>query len=413
MLPEQLMNGRGASSLLRFNRMAAHIWTFQLAAVGSFALTLGAYMEAMRATRVAVVMIVLLALHLFWRKQYIWRREFKFYALFVAYMTLALLWTRDVALAMNTLVPSINCLLIMIFFGSLVRFHDTKTVLAGVFTGFIAGAALYTATQGFPFSYPDDFSYNAIAGMYLFGLFVVLMLSCFSRSTGLLLSLAVVIMLHVVATTSIKANLGVALGMMAAAIMYLRHFGRLLRRRILVLVFLTGALGFAVASNDSLIESMDRGLQRVMLGVEVLQAREDLPGYSAFEERGNWQQFGIAGWKQNPVFGYGTEAFRDDYGITSHSTPIDLLYNFGLIGMVLFYGVFASLIWRLLHLARQEFSSQRALILAGLVCYAFISLSGTMHYNGFWAAFVGISSALLIGGQFGRRTSRTDGSLAY
>jgi hypothetical protein len=34
-------------------------------------------------------------------------------------------------------------------------------------------------------------------------------------------------------------------------------------------------------------------------------------------------------------------------------------------------------------------------MLAGIVCYAFVSLSGTMHYNAFFAAFVGISVGLL------------------
>jgi O-antigen ligase len=140
---------------------------------------------------------------------------------------------------------------------------------------------------------------------------------------------------------------------------------------------------------------MDRGVQRVLVGVQVLQSREDVAGYSAFAERDYWKRAGIDGWKQNPIFGYGTEAFRDDYGITSHSTPIDLLYDHGLIGLVLFYSVFASLMWRLLQLEHRRFTGQRSLIFAGVVCYVFVSLSGTVHYNSFLAAFIGISSALL------------------
>jgi hypothetical protein len=292
--------------------------------------------------------------------------------------------------------PAINFILIMIVFGSLITFHNIPSVLAGALCGFAVGAALYTLTVGFPLTYPKEFSYNAIASMYLYGLFVALMYSCFRRSSSLILmAIAIVIMMHIVATTSIKANLGVALGLVAAGMMYFRYFARLLRRRVLMLILLPCVLGLAIASNSRLVEAIARGGQRVSIGVNVLQAREDVGGYTGFEERGYWKQIAIEGWRINPVFGYGTEAFRKDYGITSHSTPVDLLYNFGLIGMGLFYGVFASLIWRLLKMADRELSSQRALILGGIVCYVFVTLSGTMHYNIFLAAFVGISVALL------------------
>jgi O-antigen ligase len=377
------------------NRAATRLCTFLLAAGASFTLTLSAYLEAFRATHVGAVLLGLIALHLLWHRRVIWPREFSIYACLVGYMFITLLWARDVDLAMNTLVPAANFVFVMIFFGSLIGFHNVRAVLVGALFGFMVGAALYTVTQGFPFSYPDQFSYNAIAGMYLFGLFIALMCSCFKRSYVLLPVIAAVIMLHIVATTSIKANLGIVLGLIAAGIMYSNHFGRLLRRQIFILTALVFGLGFAVASNHDLAERVIRGLQRVTIGAQVLQTREDVSGYSGFGERDYWKQMGIEGWKQNPVFGYGAEAFRDDYGVTSHSTPIDLLYNFGLIGLILFYAVFASLIWRLLQLDNRRTSSQRALILAGIVCYAFVSLSGTVHYNALLASFIGMSAALL------------------
>ena len=36
-----------------------------------------------------------------------------------------------------------------------------------------------------------------------------------------------------------------------------------------------------------------------------------------------------------------------------------------------------------------------ALIFGGLVCYAFITMSGTMHYNSFMAIFIGVSTGLI------------------
>ena len=104
---------------------------------------------------------------------------------------------------------------------------------------------------------------------------------------------------------------------------------------------------------------------------------------------------GLKGWVKNPLFGHGVEAFRDSYGITSHSTPTDLLYNSGLIGFALFYGMFISLAWRLYCTRGERPPAFRALILGTLIAFAFITLSGTMHYNAFLAAFIGISTALL------------------
>jgi len=395
-MSEQIVADRGAINRDPINRAAARVCTFVMAGTVGTVLTFTAYSESFSATHVGPVFAGLIALHLMWHRRFLWCREFAFYAYFVVYMVIALLWTRDTDLAMNTLAPAVNGVLLMILFGSLISYHNIPTVLVGALFGFAVGAAYYTLTQGFPFSYPQDFSYNAIAGMYLFGLFITLMYGCFGRSSGVVVvAIAVVIMLHIVATTSIKTNLGILLGLVAAGIMYFRHFGRLFRRKILLLIVLGGGMGFAVASNDALVDAMGRGLQRVSVGVQVLQNRDNVAGYSAFAERDYWKHAGIEGWRLNPVFGYGVEAFRHDYGITSHSTPVDVLYNSGLIGFILFYGMFVSLFWRLLELKDRQLSSQRSLMFAGVVCYVFVSLSGTVHYNGFLACFVGISSALL------------------
>jgi hypothetical protein len=394
-MSDSIVVEQNASGHAGLNRAAARICTFALAGAGGMVVTMNAYSQAMRATHADVLLAALIGLHLLWQPRLIWRREFTLYACFLGYMCVTLLWTRDLDLASNTLVPATGFLLTMILFGSLINFHNVRTVLAGIVCGFLAGAGFYTLTSGFPLSYPVEFSYNSIANMYVFGLFVTLMYSSCRRSKGLvLLTVAVVIMLHIVATTSIKTNLGVALGLGTAAVMYLGFFGQLIRRRALTLLVLACVLGVVIVSNDALIDTISRGGQRVLIGIRVLQTREDVSGYSGFEERGYWKQQGIVGWERNPVFGYGVEAFRSHYGVTSHSTPIDLLYNYGMIGLVLFYSIFASLIWRLLKVAARQQSSQRSLILGGVVCYVFVSLSGTMHYDIFLAGFLGISVAL-------------------
>jgi hypothetical protein len=250
-------------------------------------------------------------------------------------------------------------------------------------------------TQGFPFSYPEEFSYNAIAGMYLFGLFVALMYMCLKGSKLILLPISAVVMLHIVATTSIKTNLGVALGVLGASLIYFRQMGAAIRRNVPALILLGACAAYGISTNDSILESLQHGIERVSIGVDVLQAREDVKGYSAFQERDQWRKQGIAGWVQNPVFGYGVEAFRADAGITSHSTPIDLLYNFGLIGLMLFYGMYLSITWRLWTLRAGRATSVALLAFGALVCYGFMSLSEPLHYNVFFTAFVAISTSLI------------------
>jgi hypothetical protein len=391
--PQQQL-GHPTSVQVRLGRILGHATSFGLAAIAAFAATLDVTVESFHSARLAVVMAFLLLLHLAMDQRLPLRREGVIYACFVAYMLIELLWTDDLWLAMNTVIPAVTFLLASMLFASLAAYHDLRSVLAGTLCGILAGAAFYTAISGFPFTYPHDFSYNAIAGMYLAGLFVALLASCYARSRLLLIVIGCGLLLHLLATTSIKFNLGVLLGVAAASVLHFRHVGGLLRRHAFLLLLLVGALGYAAASNEALRAGIERGADRVALGVAVLEARENLPGYSAFQERARWQSDGLRGWLQNPLFGHGVEAFRSDFGITSHSTPIDVLYNSGLIGCTLFYAIFLSLMRRVRHAPRGS-DGLRTLILGACVCYAFVSLSAPLHYNTFFAVFVGLSSALL------------------
>ena len=365
-----------------------------LAAVCTFALVMGtAFFDAVTPSRLLLVFTPLLLIQMLACPRLFFCREFALYLAFVAYLFLTLLWTPDPVLGMNTLFPAVDFLLIQIIMGSLVRFGDVRAVLLGTLIGLWAGAAIFTYTLGFPFVYPRDMSYNSVAAIYLYGLYVALTLACVTRSKALVLLAALLAMVHVVVTTSIKTNLGVLLGAGAALIVYFRDSLRLLRRHALVLVLGICAIGYGVASSDLAVEGLRRGVDRVTLGVNVLQAREDRLGYQGFDERAYWMREGLQAWTRNPLFGEGVEAFRADYGITSHSTPVDLLYNTGLIGFSLFYAMFASLAWRLLESGPSR--SLQALTFAGLMCNVFISLSGTLFYQPFLAGFIAISAAVL------------------
>jgi len=202
--------------------------------------------------------------------------------------------------------------------------------------------------------------------MYLFGIFTALLAMQYSRYELPWLAIAAVLFGLVIATTSIKTNLGLLAGALAASFFYAAHVARALRRRLLLLCALVVVAGYVVASNEALVGAVDRGADRIALGVEMLQARESRGGYSGFSRREHWTAIGMEGFQRNPVFGEGVEAFRADYGATSHSTLVDLLYNSGLIGFALFYGMIASVLWRLRRSTAP--TGVRAFVLGAMVC---------------------------------------------
>lgn len=392
----------------RVQRALSLVYTFILSALSAIEPMVGTNDEDLNPARQSALLMLLILLHLLLCRRLLITRELLTYVAFAAYMWLSLIWAPSIADGMNTLLPSNNFILVSILFGSLFTFHNLRAAIMGVLAGFMVGAVFYTVTSGFPFSYPFEMSYNAIAGMYLFGLFMTLVYGWYARSRLIPALISLVIMVHIAATTSIKTNLGIVLGAIAAAILYVRTFLLLLWRNIIVLTILSAAIVYAVISSPGLLDRVNNGLDRVSRGADILQRREDLAGDTSFGERTDWKAAGIKGWQVSPLFGNGVEAFRTDYGITSHSTPIDLLYNFGIVGLILFYSMFGSLALRLIALRNKRLRSLPALIFAGLVCYGFITLSGTMHYNAFLSVFFSVSVALLR--RYGSPLSKDDHS---
>ncbi|MEO8464190.1 MAG: hypothetical protein ABI640_02535 [Gammaproteobacteria bacterium] len=395
---EAVLVARDAAEHVENQDLAAKIAAALISAATAFAMLANvAFVGSFTASYLMVVLVGLVGLHVLTRPRLLFCREFALYAVFVAYLGLSTLWTLapDRASADNTISPAVNFLLIMLLFGSLLTFHNVRAVLTGLLAGFAAGALNYAYMTGFPFAYPPDFSYNSVASMYLFGLFAALALGWATHSKVLGTAIALVFFAHIAATTSIKTNLGILLGTGVAGLVYFRQSLVMVRRNVVTLLLVVCGGVYLVVSNEAVLERVTAGFDRVSLGLAVLNAREDLPGYSGFGEREYWVQQGLQGWASNPLFGHGVEAFRTVYGITSHSTPIDLLFNTGLIGFSLFYGMFIALAWRLLKSVGASSRGLRALVLAVLVCNLFMALSATLFYQTFLAGFVGISVALL------------------
>jgi len=383
-------------ALAVFRRIDASVTAASFAGIVSFVMVLNAaFYESVTASHVLVTVVPLLMLHVLICPRVHFPVEAKFYAAFFVYGCLSTLWAPDLLLAMNSLEPMLNFLLLLILFSSLVSEYPPRAVIVGALIGFAAGGLAFTAGTGFPFAVPPGFSYNGVAVMYLYGVFLAVMLGAISSYQLLPLLLALLAMLHVAATTSIKTNFGVLLGAGVAALFHLRDFGALIRRHAALLAMLVAGLAYWVISNPSIIERLKYGMLRMSVGIQVLQAREDVDGYVGFGERIEWARDAWNQFLQNPLFGEGVEAFRFSHGITSHSTVVDLAYNMGAVGIVLFYAVFVALLWRTRAPALRQHRPLRAVVIATVVCYLFVSLSGTFFYNTFVAASLGICVALL------------------
>lgn len=386
----------GTSLEQGLQRLMMRLFVTVLSASAVIEPMIAATSETFNPIRQALVLVLLIMMALMARPWLFVTRELTIYTVFTIYMCITLIWAPSITVAMNTLVPALDYILLSLLFGSLIAYHDLRAVTEGALGGFLLGALAYTKISGFPFVYPPEFSYNAIAGMYLGGLYITLIFAWRTRLRSVPLLIALVILVLIAATTSIKTNLGIVLAAAAAALMYFRTFLHVFLRNIIVLGTLVTLLVYAIISNEAVLERVQGGFDRVSQGVGVLQRREDVAGTTSFGDRTDWKNEGIKGWKRSPLFGNGVEAFRTDAGITSHSTPIDLLYNTGLIGILLFYGLFVSLGVRLMQIRDSSLGALPALIFGGMVCYSFITLSSTMHYNSFMAIFFAVSIGLLL-----------------
>jgi hypothetical protein len=378
------------------NLLAGLTGTFVLGAITTFAITVNEYGDNSHPTLVTAQLLALLLLHTVRYLRFWTSRELLFYVGLFAYSLLSVSWTEDMHVAVNTLPSLTNFLLVLLLFSSLAAYHEIGALLGGMAVGLGTAAVLYTLTSGFPFSYPDNFSYNTIAGMYLSGLFMITVLSAYRRWTVTPLVAAAILLPLIAATTSIKTNLGVVLGFGGAMVLYFKPTAKGVIRGVLIIAVLAAGAAYAVRSDPAIGEKVRTGLERVSLGAEVLTNREGDSGRTGLGNRRGWEKVGLRGWAANPVFGSGMEAFRADFSTTSHSTPIDLLYNYGLIGFGLFYGMFASIGWRLLRARNPLFRAVRARIAACLIAYVFMSLSGTIYYEPYIAIFVGVSAGLLM-----------------
>jgi len=370
--------------------------SFLFAAALSCAVTANtAFFEEFTSSRLLIALLFLLVVQVCRLPLLLVTGETVLYLAFLTYLTISLIWTPDTVLGLNTIFPGADFVVLMVMYGSMFRWHDLHSTIVGALAGFWLCALAYAARTGYPLSIPEDFSYNAYAAMYFHGLFLTLLYAWNTGRKFVPLMMSLVLLLHIAATTSIKTSLGILLGIAVIALFYRRDLFKLVGRFGAYIAAGLVGLTYLVLANDFVIDRLKYGYARLEIGLKVLAAREDQQGYQGFDERAMWLKEGLRLWRENPVFGHGVEAFRVPFGITSHSTPVDLLYNSGLIGLGLFYAVFAVFTLRVWRLRGRPGTGLRSILFGCLVLYASVTLSGTVFYLSFIGAFFGIAIALL------------------
>ncbi|MDP1904058.1 MAG: O-antigen ligase family protein [Pseudomonadota bacterium] len=110
---------------------------------------------------------------------------------------------------------------------------------------------------------------------------------------------------------------------------------------------------------------------------------------------------GISLWQQSPVFGWGFDAFRhiSGYGTYSHSNHVELLANYGLIGYIMYYSIYISLVFSMLKHSKTNSNVKdlkvTILLLVGLVFIA--GISNVSYYSKFnWLVIAYMSSMLML-----------------
>lgn len=190
---------------------------------------------------------------------------------------------------------------------------------------------------------------------------------------------------HVALTGSRKAIIGSVLVLLAYGLaMLIRNIRRPLYALGTVLVIFI--LGVAVVS----------WLQATPYWKRVENLALFLQGEKVSErsvyERAALMSAGLHLWSQYPLFGVGADQYRyytADYGLRqtySHSNPVEILANFGLLGAMLYYGIYARLSWRLWSAWRRQrgspFDRTRLEIAAALwVVWVGLELARVSYYS--------------------------------
>jgi hypothetical protein len=110
---------------------------------------------------------------------------------------------------------------------------------------------------------------------------------------------------------------------------------------------------------------------------------------------------GIELWKASPLIGHGNDSFTyiSGFGTYSHSNPVELMANLGILGLVLYYGVHYKGIFRAVRLMKLRRSYARCIgiwFVVAMICFiGLFDLFAVSYYDKAIAIFLGAALAVI------------------
>lgn len=235
-----------------------------------------------------------------------------------------------------------------------------------------------------PFSYAGRFSGTLIDPNAWGGLLVVaftLHLATRSSARPLLagrwaLAAAAVLPVAIVATGSRSAWIGMAV---VYLVIIVREPGRALRSVVLTTVPIVACLTLLGVSLSSLNGGSVERTFSISQRIVILDQ-------------------GLADFARDPIFGAGVGIFYGRHGVIVHNTPVWFLADFGLVGLVVFLGLCAWVLWRTLVLAPTARLHGRFGLVRGLalshIAMAGLSIGIEAFYQRHWWLVMAAIAAL-------------------
>lgn len=193
----------------------------------------------------------------------------------------------------------------------------------------------------------------------------------------------------IMVTGSRKAQLMLFIVIAAASLIYLKGGGKVKIGRVLI-GSVAGVMILFVVWNQ--LKGSDH-FQRLESLAEM--ATTGNTKENSAETRLEMYQTGVALWARSPVFGWGTDSFRvkGGFGTYSHSNIIELLANYGIIGLALYYWLHLVAWQKALRCSR---SSQIPVLKPALWVLAGLATT-TLLFDPFAVCYTGKVTAIYLG----------------
>ena len=123
------------------------------------------------------------------------------------------------------------------------------------------------------------------------------------------------------------------------------------------------------------------GIYAILLGQESTVSGDDV--------RLKMIDAGLSGWVNSPLIGHGVDSFKYlNQNITghfyySHNNFVEVLYNFGILGFILYYGFIARLMYRIIKIPKcnKLITSFRSLAIGLIIVFLIRDIGGISYYS--------------------------------